>query len=329
MASSSSSSHVGRHWLCHRKCLNQPNHSPGWQNVVDSLMAGVRGNKQNSQRCSSISFRSNFQENQELFELLHRLMILFSDVIGFLFCFLKSVALLVGHKPQRPLLSTLLMNVHLCGVCTCVHLCAPVYNKQVVSIPHALCLTDSAIFCLKAVSLQRIFELVETEILRIQCCPCGLSFLLLLPNELNNHPSMWYPHHQARSGHVSIVRWWELWKLWEVFWPAAASPRLASLVLVKVWGRNIPLFHIIILVLVQEMVLQIEEKNTNLFGFTTKAHQRTTMPRLDFTDTWSSSSVPTQGQGCTGGQSMPLREVCGHLASGTSSKGEEAEMKLH
>ena len=27
------------------------------------------------------------------------------------------------------------------------------------------------------------------------------------------------------------------------------------------------------------------KKNTNLFGFTTKAHQRTTMPRLDFTDT--------------------------------------------
>ena len=59
---------------------------------------------------------------------------------------------------------------------------------------------------------------------------------------------------------------------------------------------------------------KFKKKNTNLFGFTTKAHQRTTMPRLDFTDTWSSSSVPTQGQGCTGGQSMPLREVCGHLA---------------
>ena len=84
---------------------------------------GMRWRKLNRQSCSNFSFCSYIQQNQGIFELMHVLLILFSQVIYLPSCFHKIVALLVGHKHQRPLSSTIFSFWKLpwmtCGVCTC------------------------------------------------------------------------------------------------------------------------------------------------------------------------------------------------------------------
>ena len=54
-----------------------------------------------------------------------------------------------------------------------------------------------------------------------------------------SHCSAQYLHPDRGSGHVSIVRWWELWKLWEVFPPQGSSAGQPRPVLVKVWRWNL------------------------------------------------------------------------------------------
>ena len=53
------------------------------------------------------------------------------------------------------------------------------------------------------------------------------------------HCSAQYLHPDRGSDHVSIVRWWELWKLWEVFPPQGSSAGQPRPVLVKVWRWNL------------------------------------------------------------------------------------------